>query len=378
MKSENQTSNTVLSEIKYLRNMTDFIIDQRNCNRYRILVKESVGHTAYCFSTPIYNIRTRRLVRLEFRNDFDKSYFEGSNGTMTVSRNKCTFENGEGRGTILLEDIPAIEGMSNLLNSQVTVSPTLNGLLFAVHANRIRFRLHTEVNKIGTRFHSTCFSIMKETFKPFLSISALYARDRFGKCFPVEIFYTQRGDDWYDFELVHSGYDAVLYFEINLYESKLFQDTTVESKHPNTNNAYGSIGFIGQSIAFGEQWLYSRPDFFKLSDLASAQIDEVLLHIPIWNDCMDMLDVFVPQSRFCSFGSTWNNKVQASPKIATSVKNQKYLTVQTTDLFTNFKDSGLTYNEGLIFKKQKKNGQFLTISTGDCYFAPQILEIKFK
>ena len=44
--------------------MKDYLIDQRNSNRYRVMVKESLGYTAYCFSTPIYSAYTRSLIKL--------------------------------------------------------------------------------------------------------------------------------------------------------------------------------------------------------------------------------------------------------------------------------------------------------------------------
>ena len=167
-------------------------------------------------------------------------------------------------------------------------------------------------------------------------------------------------------------------FEMNLYEPKLFQDTTVESMHPDKNNAYGSIGFIGKTKQHGEQWLYSRPDFSKISDLTSSRIDKVLLHIPVLNGSLENVEVYIPEKRFCSFGSTWNKKVNSSGKVASSNNNGRYITIDVTSMFTNRSEQILEYNEGLILKKPKGKNDFIAISTGDCYFSPQILEIKFK
>ena len=58
----------------------EVLIDKRNSNRYRVMVKESIGHTAYCFSTPIYNDTTKTLVQ----SCFAKSNF----ATLPVKRNK--------------------------------------------------------------------------------------------------------------------------------------------------------------------------------------------------------------------------------------------------------------------------------------------------
>lgn len=70
----------MLGEIKYLRKMQDFLIDTKNSNRYRIMVKEPLGHTAYCFSCPIYDIRTRKLIHTDFEKTGDK-------GTVLLSPN---------------------------------------------------------------------------------------------------------------------------------------------------------------------------------------------------------------------------------------------------------------------------------------------------
>ena len=72
-------------------------------------------------------------------------------------------------------------------------------------------------------------------------------------------------------------------FEANLYESKQIQDTTVESANPEVNNAFGGTAFIGNTTEFGEQWLYSRPDYSKFSELTDRQIIKAVLHMPKLN-----------------------------------------------------------------------------------------------
>ena len=73
-------------------------------------------------------------------------------------------------------------------------------------------------------------------------------------------------------------------FEINLYERKLFLDTTVESKNIGVNNAFGSIAFVGDTEQFGEQWLYSRPAFSLISELYEKSLNYAVLHIPKYSD----------------------------------------------------------------------------------------------
>lgn len=370
--------NPILKEIKYLRGMRDFVIDKRNSNRYRIMVKESIGNTAYCFSTPIYNNNTKTLVQTNFIVDQSGASFKSSNGLISVNKNCCIFENEDGKCIISLLGVPKLWGAQKISNPNVSITPTLCGLQFTVKENNFHLELKSEAKQEGIRFNSQCFSIMREKFKPFLSVSSLYARDKAGNILPIEIKYQDKGNQTYDVSLFSPEKSGILLFEINFYEPKLFQDTTVESAHPDINNAYGAVGFIGKTKQFGEQWLYSRPDFSKIPDLLSECIEKVLLHIPILNGSPENVDVYIPEQRFCSFGSTWNKKVNVSHKVTTSYNNSRYLTIDLTTIFVNRTDRALVYSEGLILKKPKGKDDYITISTGDCYSAPQILEVKLK
>ena len=376
-KNKNQY-NTILKEIKYLRGMRDFLIDRRNSNRYRIMVKEPVGTTAYCFSTPIYNNKTKALIQTNFVASKSGVLFKGSNGLISVNENRCIFENHDGRCIILVPDIPEVHDKSKKVALNSIVVPTVNGLRYTVKGNHFRLQLKSETKQEGIRSNSLCFSVMQEKFKPFLSVAGLYARDESGKVLPVELRYQDKGNQTYDLTLFHSGIGGCFLFEVNLYEAKLFQDTTVESANPDVNNSYGAVGFIGKTKQFGEQWLYSRPDFSKIPDMTSDRIERVLLHIPILNGSSENVEVYIPEKRFCSFGSTWNKKVNVSSKITTSNNNCRYLTIDVTTIFVNRADHTLVYNEGFILKKPKGKKDFIAISTGDCYSAPQILEIKLK
>ena len=358
--------------------MEDFLIDRRNSNRYRVMVKEPLGHTAYCFSTPIYNSSTRELICPAFEKINNGYSLKGTNGTISVCQNRCVFENREGRVIISLEEAPTIKGNELQTQSNVAVAPTLNGIRFVIKGSRLNLMLKSEIKQEGIIFNSTCFSVMSDKIKPFLSVATLYASDGKDRFLPVEIRYQDKGSQMYEMSLSHEIENGSFLFEVNLYEAKLFQDTTVSSLRPDTNNVYGAVGFIGRTKEFGEQWLYLRPDFSKIPELTSEQIEKALLHIPVLSGSYESVDVFVPEKRFCSFGSTWNNKVNESARILSSDNNGRYLSIDATTFFTNPNNQNLVYNEGMILKKSKGKNNFIAISTGDCYSAPQILEIKLK
>ena len=143
------------------------------------------------------------------------------------------------------------------------------------------------------------------------------------------------------------------------------------------NNAFGSVGFIGTTKEFGEQWLYSRPDISKMPELMGKKILRAVLHIPKFNKSDVELMASTVSSRFCSFGSNWNNKRSESISLPDPTINDNYIDVDLMPILTD-RSGWLIHNEGFILKSKKKNSGFSVIATGDNYLAPQILEINYR
>lgn len=359
--------------IRCLRNEKDFKIDIENHNRYKVMVKETEGTTAYCFNTPIYDLTEGRIISSRFNEENGEKYFRGSNCTMIIKKNIVRLENTRGVVDIIFNN--------EEIDEDLWVSPTMNGFHFLCSKERVSFKLKAKIVQSGLWFNGQHFSIMADKFLPCVSVSGLYAKDEKGNCFPMSLQYTEKGEHEYEITAFSTHHAKELRFEINFYEHKLFQDTTVESKNPDKNNAFGAVGFIGRTEAFGEQWLYIRPDFSRISDLYQKRVESIYFHVPILNGSDEILEAYIPQRRFCSFGSTWNKKVPHSEKKISSVNNGKYLTFDVTDLFRNPIGQVISYNEGLILRKPKNPNSindFIAISTGDSYSYPQILEIKIK
>ena len=55
---------------------------------------------------------------------------------------------------------------------------------------------------------------------------------------------------------------------------------------------------------------YETSTAAKISDLTAERVEHVFLHIPVLNQSTESPDVFVPTSRFCSFGSTMEQQGQ--------------------------------------------------------------------
>ena len=357
----------ILDEIKYLRKNKGFEIDVRNMNRYRVVVRESIGYTSYCFSVPIYNAKTKKLVKPKFETQDDIQCFNGSSGNITVYNNKCILEDATGKATLIFED-----------NSNISVIPTLNGVMCTVHSKIANFILELSNEYDEIRFNDSYLAFMEEKFRPFISISTLCCEDDKGDIFPAELKYSKVCSKEYKVEIFNNNCGGKLFFEVNLYEQKLFQDTTVESNNTEKNNVYGTIGFIGNTTLHGEEWLYSRPDFSKISELYSKRIEKMILHIPVFNKNICDLDIYTPVARFCSFGTTWNNKMDHSEIMTCASVDDRYVNIDVTDIFTDTSERQLIYSEGLVIKKTQENDSFISMSTGDSCFAPQILEIKYR
>lgn len=373
---------SVLEEITALRGGSPLTVDYRNSNRYRLVIQENDGSkTGYYFSAPIYNIKSGKLVDAEFQANGDVAFLNGSNASVTIS-DKVLLEGAEGACSLYLPQRASYISPQELRFENNSIMPTLNGVAF-------RCNMQTEKEKsfifeagepfLEIRVNDRYFAFMKERFRPLAVVSAIGCADVFGNITaPAKIEYQKLTDKKYKLTvsaaspLAHS-----VLFEVNLYENKLFQDTTVESKNPAVNNAFGSIGFIGNTELYGEQWLYSRPDYSKMSELTDKRINKVVLHMPKLSRGDARFKAFNVNARFCSFGSNWGNKISEGAPISVSETGGCYQNTELTPLLVDFKTGAMATSEGFILKPEIKNAGFSAVSTGDSYLAPQILEINY-
>lgn len=373
---------SILKEIEKIRESKPISIDYKNNNRYRVLVNENdCTKTAYYFSCPIYNSKTRKVVDFKFYQKDGAIYSLGSNNNITFS-NSVRMENNEGYAEISLENVVSPISVSELASGNHRIHPTANGFLYKINCtNKKTITFDLEVGKpfMEVRANNKCFSLMSERFRPFITVSCIGAADDNGQIIaPAKMDYQKISDKKYRITVSScSPIGKWNLLESNLYEAKLIQDTTVESMNPSSNNAFGSSAFIGNTSEYGEQWLYSRPDFDKLSDLNGKKILRAILHLPNHNHNNVELECFRVSARFCSFGSNWGNKISASSFISDSSAKSNYESINLTDLLTD-KFGNLSRSDGLILRAKTKNNGFSVITTGDSYYAPQIFEINFK
>ena len=374
---------SVLGEISKLRRGSPIIIDYHNSNRYRLVVQESNGtKTAYYFSTPIYSRRTRKMIDVKFQSNGDAIFSTGSNTNITVSKN-VLIENAEGSCSIELSQNCNLISSQKVRCGSMVLIPTTNGVAFkcALKTNeKATFTIEVGQPFLNVRANDRCFALMKERFRPFVVFSCIGTVDTSGNVIaPAKIEYQKLTDRHYRIAIFSTSplAQSVL-FEANLYENKLFQDTTVESMNPSTNNAFGSVGFIGNSSAYGEQWLYTRLDYSRIPEIMDKRIQKAVLNMPKLNQSKVEFSAYKVSARFCSFGSNWDNKIPGETPVSDSSSQNGYQSLDFTSLLIDGRTKTITKSEGLILKPKVKGSGFSVIATGDSYLAPQIMEINFR
>ena len=374
--------NSILGEISALRKGAPLVIDYKNSNRYRLVAIEPNGsQTAYFFSSPIYNNRTRKAVDMKFHSKDGVAYATGSNANITVGSN-IRMENSEGSCFISLSEHISLIEESEIVCTNKRLYPTTNGIAIRSLCNEGKeCTFFVEISKpfLEVRANDKCFALMSERFRPFVTFSCIGTSDANGSIIsPAKLSYQKITDRKYTISVVPcSSLGKSVLIEANLYEQKLFQDTTVESKNANVNNAFGSIGFIGNTKEFGEQWLYSRPDFQKMLELNDKKILRAVLHLPKLNTSAVELTASKISARFCSFGSTWDNKIAEADAFNKSQITDHHINLNLMPVLTD-KQGRLQRGEGFILKAKRKNSGFSVVATGDSYFTPQILEVNYR
>lgn len=373
---------TILQEIADIRQGKPIVIDYSNRNRYCVVLSEADGSkTAYCFGTPVYNLHSRQAVSFRFQYKDNNPYLIGSNSVITVFEDAVRLENAEGSSIVHMEKSPLIVGNGRIQRGKDVIFPTANGFAHLVtcsKGNTVSFIVEVDRPFLQIRTNDRCFALMSEEFRPFLTVSCIGTVQNNTVTAPVTLHYEKMNDRCYQIHLTSGKEGDIVLFECNLYESKLFQDTTVESKNPQTNNAFGGMAFLGCTEQYGEQWLYSRIDFSKLSELFDKRIKRAVWHVPKFNYTDIALTGIQLEARFCSFGSNWENKVEASRSISRSTQNGRYLDMDLSSLIADAKTGSFRHAEGIILKPECIGTDCVTVSTGDSYYAPQILEINFR
>ena len=233
---------SILQDIKQIRNNASFNIIQPLSNRYAVLCQEAdTSKTAYCFSVPIRSIDTNDIIKPYFQHYKSESLFNGSSAKITII-DKVRFTSPDGECDLVFEgnlykkttDAIFYKNHCNVIE----IRPTLNGLMVMTDYNatnaQIPLSLHLHKPFEAIRTNGKYFSVMKSKFIPFITVSCIGVMDDEERVIaPCELHYQEKSSLEYTltFSSIYKS-KACIAFEINMQETKLFQDTTVESKHP--------------------------------------------------------------------------------------------------------------------------------------------------
>lgn len=377
---------SLLSEILQLRDGRPLSPDVGNQNRHAVVTGEPDGsRTAFLFTTPVYNARTRRALDFRFY-ERNKNFFHlGSTARTVVTKDGVRLENTLGACTLSLRGEPTLCSEHELSLPDIRLYPGANGVALLCSSQPtapFHFSLSTGIPGLEVWSNDRCLALMSGKFRPFLSLSVIGTADASRTILaPAKLDCRKINEERFAVTLTPlSPFGKAVLFEINLYEPKLFRDTTVESRNPTLNNAFGGVAFVGDTQTFGEQWLYASPDaalFSGLPGFPGREIRRVLFHLPKLSKGNPELCALGLSKRFCSFGSNWNNKKAPATALPPVVTEENRVTVDLTPAFQD-KSSPFPSSKGFLLKCKHKNAGFCAVATADNYFTPPILEINYQ
>ncbi len=372
---------SVLDEITKISSTSPMTFEGDLGNRHMIVTSGNHNaKTAYCFSVPIYHEATKGIVDLRFRHG-GNSIYEGSNAQITVG-DSINLQNRFGNCKLFFPGTISIKTTESVCitspDHYTEISPTLNGLVFKV-AWRCggKYAITMKVDKPYGSINANrkAFSLMREKFVPLVTVSCIGTVNSRGEVIaPCEIQY-QKISEWeycLTFES-KSRYGKGMWFEINMHDVKLVQDTTVDERHPKENNAFGGTAFLGKTDMCGQQWLYSRLQLSNLVQLQNKVIRSAVLHIPNLGCNRGVLNANRISTRFCSFGSTWENKISVTDELTESIFSSGYYHLDMTNLIRN----GKWRDQNFVLRAKNSQNKPVVVSTGDSFYRPQILEVKY-
>lgn len=367
-----------LDEVFQLASDQSLSLSPKQSNRYGLQFVCENGGENYYFSTPIYQQDTNKLICLQFKQQGDSFTFLGSNCVVIVNEKQIRFIR-KSEELVVLFKIPIVWSFDNgaLFSERLSIFPTYNGVMLAGDLEVTQFDVFTNICYQEFRKSKNCVGLMENHFKPIFNFSTLFARGEDDELSPLLVSYFEENKQ--EGKVAFFATDERCtrgVIELNFYEPKMMQDTPVSEKRPNENNAFGAVAWMGQSSFYGSQWFYFRPDFHKVPEMKNKVIQKITLYLPCWSTSDLFMEMHNLQSRFCSFGSNWENKIGTGQSKYTASQKDGYLSIDVTKLYSY--SGQLTESIGTVLIAEKTNqASFQIISTADCYARPPILCVKY-
>ena len=369
---------TPLDEVLQLTSDQSLSLSPKQSNRYGLQFVNENGGENYYFSTPIYRQDKNKLLCLRFEQQGDSYIFWGSNCVIVLNKKQIRFIR-KSEELIVLFKTPIAWNFDNgsLFSEQLSISPTYNGVMLAGDLDVMQFDVFTNIYYQEFRKSKNCVGLMENHFKPIFNFSALFARGEDDELSPLIVSYFEKNKQEGKVAFFSTDERCTQgVIELNFYEPKMMQDTPVSEKRPAENNAFGAIAWMGQSSFYGSQWFYFRPEFHNVPEMKNKVIQKITLYLPCWNTSDLLLEMHNLQSRFCSFGSNWENKIGTGECKYAANQEDGYLSIDVTKLYSY--SGQLTASIGTVLIARPTNqASFQIISTADCYARPPILCVKY-
>lgn len=378
---------SIIDEIAYLRGQARTELEILQAYNNTICIKEDGPvKSVYCFGVPV--CREEQPVQLLFTHATHRSFFKGTSSFIRVDDNiEMSSEIGEivvsahWKAQMKKENAVYMIVEDPSVKSRAIVSPTFNGVsIMAPISNErtFKFRIQYYAQNLKVKNNGKYTAFLQKNNIPLFTVSCIGALNSGGKIIShCEIKHKKINDNVYELSVFTSENNAnYLLFEINVYEPKLFLDTTVESKNIKLTNTFGGVAFMDNTDSFGEMWLYSKLNVSQLKILNDKKIINARLHIPNLNKSKQPLIFNDITAFFCSFDSNWENKIPIKESGRSDNTHNRYYTFDFTNHICDEKKRFRITN-GFAIKANNENNGVSVISTSDCYYAPQILEIKY-
>lgn len=373
---------SVLKTIQAITQKRDISRFQK-INRYGVTAKFDKSKHSFFFSTPIYDTQRSVLIEGRFIPKGNGYFVQGSSAEIFVSDHEINLHTATGKMRIFWKEKQefVLCDESRLLRSaEMSIYPTFNGVLVrqAIENSVTLFFESNLIQEGEVKANSKFFAYMKGKYEPFLTLGAMYAENANGQRFyGLNVKVKQETSRQMRIEIKSRESNATrCAWEINAYEPKLIQDTTVESNRPTENNVFGNVTHLGRSSEYGTQYLYSRFDFTKLPAESKKNIRKVYWHIPYYAICGQAFEAAMTLKRFCSFGSRWDNKVAYEKTNIRCYRKNGFVTFDLSEYFLD--TSGNLLERAGIVLRSSQSDAFGIFATADNYFTPQIIELEYQ
>lgn len=345
-------------EISKLEGTAAWHWESGNRNRYRLLLRKDETLIAYFASCPLYRESDGRLLQPDWETSGDGFTYRGVNALVETKQSLVKLSNAFGCCQISLPP-------------ETTLVPSANGVGIRLAGAISEISLQHDL--LGTLRCSTHdLALMQDEYLPFFTVCGLFGEGD-SELRPLKIYVTSQSEHGEILRVCCPSARSMV-LEANLYAPKMMFDTTVESAHPQENNAFGGIAFLGRTEEWGEQWLYVRFDATQLQDLPGRIVRAQYL-IPRLGGIGQSVAAWRSAAPFCSFGSNWENRIACGDLVAQAKGFDKYQSLEVTNEIRTLIQQREPRHAGLIVRSIGAEGSTV-LSTADNYVRPQLLRIE--